>query len=283
MINTFNSSANFSCPTCNALVLRGSSFCKVCNQKFEPEPKPCALCLKFEPLKKSHAIPDSCFRKIKKNGQAILVSADKPVSNTQDSLYEPQLCGDCENLLSKSYEVYALPVLRETDVKTIINDKSISFVDIDVKKIQLFFLSIFWRAANSEKSEYKYACLPEPWNNELRQYILNNKAVPLNLVTVKISYLTHQGQRNNDNEKALKGIIRTPFCRKLLYNRFSFCFLMEGFFIEFFISGFGFKREGVINPKRNMITMPFINDLDIPEIRNIFINSMKLCGMRGFS
>lgn len=270
-----NISANFSCPNCNALVLRGSSFCKVCKQKFKPEPKPCALCLEFKPLQKSHIIPNSFFRKVKKKGKAILVSADKPVSNTQDSWYEPQLCKDCENLLSKSYEVYALPVLREKNVKTIINDKSISFVDIDVQKIQLFFLSIFWRAANSENSEYECVFLPEPWNNELRQYILNNKAVPLNLVTVKISYLTHQGQRNSDNEKALKGMIAMPFYRLHLYNRFSFCFLMEGFFIEFFTPSFCFKREGVINPKKNIITMPFINDFDIPEFMECLRSAIR--------
>lgn len=255
--------------------MKKSGFIKGCNQKFEPEPKPCALCLEFKTLKKSHAIPDSCFRKIKKNGKAILVSADKPVSNTQDSWYEPQLCEDCEKLLSKSYEVYALPVLRETNVKTIKNDKSISFVDIDVQKIQLFFLSIFWRAANSEKSEYECVCLPEPWNNELRQYILSNKAVPLNLVTVKISYLTHHGQRSSDNEKALKGMIAMPFYREHLYNRFSFCFLKEGFFIEFFTPGFGFKREGVINPKKNIITMPFINDFDIPEFMECLRSAIR--------
>lgn len=273
IINIF-ASANFSCPNCNALVLRGSSFCKVCNQKFEPEPRPCALCLEFKHLQNSHIIPNSSFRKIKKNGKAILVSADKPVSNTQDSWYEPQLCEDCEKLLSK-FEVYALSVLREKNVKTIINDKSISFVDIDVQKIQLFFLSIFWRAANSEKSEYKRVCLPEPWNNELRQYILSNKSVPLNSVTVKISYLTHHGQRNSDNEKALKGMIAMPFHREHLYNRFSFCFLMEGFFIEFFTPGFGFKREGIVNPKRNVITMLFINEYDIPEFRECLRSAIR--------
>lgn len=267
-----NSLTHFDCPNCNALVLNGSSFCKVCFQQFkQKEPKPCALCLKFKILKKSHAIPNVYFREIKnKKGKLIAVSSDK-VEYKQDSWYEHQLCGNCERLLNEFYEKDSLSFFREKIGKKIKDSKSITFRDIDTKKIQLFLLSIFWRAANSEHLAYKKIGIEEPWNNELRQYILENKPVPLNLVTVKLSYLTHDGKRNDENKKALIGTIITPFHRKLLYNRVSFCFLIKGFFIEFFIPSFGFKRKGVINLKKDSLVIPFIDIDDIPEFKELIV------------
>jgi len=278
-----DSEAHFCCPSCNRLVLKGSSFCKVCGQVFERgDLKPCALCLEFKDLKRSHAIPNSVFKKLfnRGGGQAIVVNNDVETyaKRTNDSWWEHQLCLGCERHLNESYEEYSLLFLRGKRGKKIEHDRDITFSEVDITKIQLFFLSIFWRAANSEDLAYSHIFIPEPWNNELREYIFKKQPVPLNLVTVKISYLTYEGSNGDYSEKVAKGIIPSPFSRRLPYSRFSFCFLIEGFFIEFFTPGFGFKRVGVINPKKNILVVPFIDLLDIPE----FVQGITMGIKKGF-
>jgi hypothetical protein len=220
-------------------VLKGSSLCKskICGQEFKhSEPKPCSLCLKFEELKQSHAIPNSCFRKVKnRSGQAITISGDTNTyaKRTQESWWTYQLCDACEKHLNDSYEKYALLFLREKKGVNEENSGNIIFSDIDIVKIQSFFLSIFWRAANSADLAYSSVFIPEPWNNELREYIFKKQPVP--------------------------------------YNHVSFYFLFEGFFIEIFTPGFGFKREGIINPKKNILVVPVIDLFDIPEMKEAII------------
>ncbi|GEM_PF-656158 len=265
-----DSQAHFCCPSCKRLVLKGSSFCKVCGQEFERgDPKPCALCLEFKALKRSHAIPNSIFKKLSDGCQSIVVTndADTYAKRNNNSWWTYQLCDECEQLLNHSYEKYSLLFLRgEKGKKIEHDDRGITYSEVNIGKIQLFFLSIFWRAANSEDSAYSHVFIPEPWNNELREFIFKQQPVPLNLVTVKVSHLRYEGRNGDQSEKVAKGIIPSPFNRRLLYSRFSFCFLIEGFFIEFFTPGFGFKRVRVINPKMNILVVPFIDLFDIPEL-----------------
>lgn len=265
-----DSETHFSCPNCNSLVLIGSSLCKVCGHTFKcGDPKPCALCLKFKKLKRSHAIPNSSFKKIYNGRQAIFVSGDVKAHGkcTNDSWWKFQLCNECEQHLNKSYEGYSLLFLRGEKGKKIESDGHITFSEVAIEKLQLFFLSIFWRAANSEDLAYRKMYIPEPWNNQLRQYIDKNQLVPLNLMTVKISRLTYRGKKEGETQIIPNEIIFKPFCRQLLYNCFSFCFLLEGFFIEVFMPGHGFKAKGVINPKKDILVVPFIDLFDIPEFK----------------
>ncbi|MFZ2171945.1 MAG: hypothetical protein WAW61_20175 [Methylococcaceae bacterium] len=244
--------------------------------------KPCALCLEFKDLKRSHAIPNSVFKKLfnRGGGQAIVVNNDVETyaKRTNDSWWEHQLCLGCERHLNESYEEYSLLFLRGKRGKKIEHDRDITFSEVDITKIQLFFLSIFWRAANSEDLAYSHVFIPEPWNNELREYIFKKLPVPLNLATVKISCLTYKGKMDGDSEKIISGIIKTPFLRIQLYNHVSFCFLFEGFFIEIFTPGFGFKREGIINPKKNVLVVPVIDLFDILEMKE----AIKVGIQKGF-
>ncbi|MFC6669449.1 hypothetical protein [Marinobacterium aestuariivivens] len=79
----------------------------------------CALCLRTRQLEKSHIIPNSAFKPIKRglNGKVIAVTGDKDtwVKYTNESWWEYLLCSDCEDIFEK-YETYSLGILR--------NDKS---------------------------------------------------------------------------------------------------------------------------------------------------------------
>lgn len=118
----------------------------------------CALCLKHSNLQRSHAIPDSIFRKITKsnNGQAIIIKDDEdtPLHLSSDSWWSYQLCIACEQHINASYEQYSISVLRAHKGVFKKCSAGVTFTEIDTKKLQLFFLSILWRAASSDSYAY---------------------------------------------------------------------------------------------------------------------------------
>ena len=242
----------------------------------------CALCFAVTELRRSHAIPDSVFKRITKenNGQAISFNGDDAslVDYSSDSWWEYQLCGNCEQHLNLSYERYSLSAIRAGKGKILKHDFGITFSEIDILKVQLFFLSIFWRAANSKNEAYQKIYIPEPWNNDLRTHLLNNTRVPLRFMAVKISRLIDRSVESGFSLQVLKNVIVSPFFRKLSDRKFSFCFLFEGFFIEIFMPGYTLKQriaKGVINPLNKTIVAPYLNIFDIPEILNLLVVGYK--------
>lgn len=242
----------------------------------------CALCLNNADLRRSHAIPDSVFKRISKenNGQSIRFHDDDTslVDYSSDSWWEYQLCGNCEQHLNRNYEQYSLSAMRAGKGKILKHDFGVTFSEVDTLKLQLFFLSIFWRAANSKNEAYQKVYIPEPWNNELRLHLLNKTRVPLRFMTVKISRLMDKSTDGGFSLSNLKNVIASPFFRKLPDRKFSFCFLFEGFFIEIFMPGYTLKQrvaKGVINPLNKTVAAPYLNIFDIPEILNLLIAGYK--------
>lgn len=244
----------------------------------------CTLCLTAADLRRSHAIPDSVFKRVSKenNGQSIRFDDDDSslVEYSSDSWWEYQLCSDCEQHLNVNYEQYSLSTIRGGKGKGKFekHDFGVTFIEIDTLKLQLFFLSIFWRAANSRNEAYQKVYIPEPWNNELRLHLLKKSRVPLRFMTVKISRLIDRSSDNGFSLSTLKNFIASPFFRNLPGRKFSFCFLFEGFFIEIFMPGYTLKQRaarGVINPLSKIIAVPYLNIFDIPEVLNLLVVGYK--------
>ncbi len=242
----------------------------------------CALCLQIAELRRSHAIPNSIFRLISKknNGQAVSFNDDDAslVDYSSDSWWEYQLCGNCEQHLNSSYERYSLSVIRAGKGKLLKHDHGMTFSEIDTLKLQLFFLSIFWRAAKSKNEAYKRVKIPESLSNELRVHLLSKTRVPLRLMTVKISRLIDLSAKDGFSLSVLKDFVVSPFFRRLSGDKFSFCFIFEGFFIEIFIPGYTLKQRtarGVINPLSKIFIAPFLNIFDIPEVVSLLVVGYK--------
>lgn len=242
----------------------------------------CALCLAVAELRRSHAIPDSVFKRVSKenNGQSIRLNDDdtSPIEYSSDSWWEYQLCGGCEQYLNLNYEQYSLSVIRAGKGKIFKHELGVTFSEIDTLKIQLFFLSIFWRAANSRNEAYQKVFIREPWNNDLRIHLLNKNRVPLRFMTVKISRLIDRSVKDGFSLKDLKSIIISPLFRKLPNHKISFCFLLEGFFIEIFMPGHTSKQratKGIINPLSKTITAPYLDIFDIPEVVDLLVAGYK--------
>ncbi len=168
----------------------------------------CALCLKDSNLQRSHAIPDSIFRRITKNnnGQAIIIKDDEntPLHLSSDSWWNYQLCFACEQHINANYEQYSISVLRAHKGVFKKCSAGVTFTKIDTEKLQLFFLSILWRAASSDSYAYSKVHLPAKYIEMLRTHLINKKTVPLNKITIRISRLTDKTTVDGFDQDTLK-------------------------------------------------------------------------------
>lgn len=233
----------------------------------------CGMCNKESVLQNSHAIPDSVFKKILRSnsGKAIVVPAggSDPIHYSSDSWDTSFLCGECESLLNSLYESYSLRVLRGSVGDFQRHDLGVTFSGFDPYRLTSFFISVFWRAANSKHSSYGKVYIPEPWNGEIRDHLFKNTPIPFNLASVKISRLIDRTPKNGFTLSSLKSVVMSPFFRKHKYGKYSFCFVFEGFFVEIFTPGLTYslrRQAGVILKDKRVLMVPYLDIFDVPEI-----------------
>lgn len=141
----------------------------------------CALCKKDTILKKSHFLPQSIYKKLKKLNQAkniaLMPSANKESSKAiplAKEITTNLLCGDCENKFSQNGESWfsewanidtddtgkPKPSLLMLEIMKKINEPDIHKKDILNKKDELklvyFLLSMFWRGCYDWTNFKKY-------------------------------------------------------------------------------------------------------------------------------
>lgn len=240
----------------------------------------CKLCEQHKDLQRSHAVGDSIFKKIfrKNSGKAISLSdGDQDIAYSSDSWTEYQLCKSCERYLNNEYEQYSLGVLRGKNVNISKTKIGILFSNVDLQKLNMYFLSILWRSANSGHPSYRNAVMFEDDNDYLRASILQNKPVPLRRFSVKICRVVDLSPEGGFTDFDLKGVILSPICRtqdKDKVNRISVCFMFEGFFIEIFMPGLKMEKRnqyGIIRKSKSQLVAPYLNIFDIPEMFDLMV------------
>ncbi|HCE2908011.1 TPA: hypothetical protein NGV35_004577 [Vibrio parahaemolyticus] len=238
----------------------------------------CLMCGNISELQNSHAIPDAFFRRILKSnsGKAIVVpgGGNESIHYSGDSWATDQLCASCEKLLNLSYEKYAIKTLRGSGCKVVKHTNGVTFSAIDGGTLVSFFISVFWRAANSKHPNYSKVMIPEPWNSEIRNRLYHKQNIPMKLASVKVSRLIDRTPKDGFTLESLKGLMITPFFRKVAHRRYSFCFNFEGFFIEIFTPGLPLKERkefGVLTNKSEILSVPFLDIFDVPEIEETLV------------
>ncbi len=238
--------------------------------------KKCLMCGNKSELQNSHAIPDAFFKRIYRSnaGKAIVVpgGGDEPIHYSSDSWATIQLCSSCESLLNVSYEQYSIKALRGKGCRIIKHDDGVAFNGIIGKTLVSFFISVFWRAANSKHPNYSKVMIPEPWNSQIRSKLISKQNIPANLATVKVSRLIDRTEWFS--LASLKSLIVNPFFRKVAHRRYSFCFIFEGFLIEVFTPGLALRERsqaGVLGNQTKILSVPFIDIFDIPEMEEVMV------------
>lgn len=240
----------------------------------------CKLCKKQRDLQVSHAVGDSIFKKIFRanSGKAIsITSGDEAIGFSSDSWAEYQLCLSCEKLLNLEYEMYSLGVLRGKNCKFAKSDLGLLFSGLNQHNLIMYFLSIYWRAANSGHPSYKNVVIHEDDNEYLQNAIFNNLKVPSGKFSIKLSRVVDLSVSEGFTAESLKGLIVSPFCR--IYgghkvNNISVCFMFEGFFIEIYIKRLKVKerkRHGILSKAKDRLFVPYLNLFDIKEVVELMV------------
>ena len=228
----------------------------------------CALCTKEKELKNSHTIPRSIFKKIyTDSGKGILIhtAKDTPIQKTQMQLASDLLCDGCEQTLSKEYEKYTLEVLRGQRGIHAANRLN----GVDFKKVELFFISIIWRAAVSTLPGFNEINLNSRNLEALRAAVKSGTRPTTPSISVKLNKLTDD--KNIFTNEMLKLMCIKPF-RRRYKTGYSFQFIFEGFFIEVFVPRLNYpvrKQPGVIDASIKSLKIPTIPIFSIPEASEI--------------
>lgn len=237
-------------------------------------------------LCESHAIPDSFFAKIlrKNNGKGIVIVDDKtsPISYSSNSWSEKLLCFECEQHISNTYEGKAIQILRGKLCTVVKGERSVALRKIeksfDTSMLKVFFCSILWRSALSSHASYSRVKLTSQLSEILRSSILNNAEIKEKDFSVRMARITDSTQggfAHND----LKDVIVSPFFRKHPETKqFSFCYILEGFFVEIFTPGLNHKSlcsPGVIRNKKHDLFIPYLEVFDIPEFLEMAVSGYR--------
>ncbi|MBN45330.1 MAG: hypothetical protein CMH23_02535 [Methylophaga sp.] len=233
----------------------------------------CMLCKEKKELQLSHAIPDAVFRRLlaQDSGKAIQFGSyiDK-VGYSSDSWATHQLCSSCETLINTRYEHYFLKVLRGEGCSLTIKSWGLVFTDLEQDRLIMYFLSLYWRAANSYAEQYSNVTIESHPNETLRKAILDNEKSVTELFSVKLSRLNAPDDGPAFTPNAVKSYIQSPFSRTDRLNKISYCFVFEGFLFEIFIKRLNFKRRvepGVLSSIKSRLIIPFLSMYDVEEIK----------------
>lgn len=234
--------------------------------------KTCSLCLAEKTLKKSHAIANSIFKKIFRadGGKAIVLTLnEQDISYSSDSWWQYQLCGDCERLLNDKYEQYSLLVLRGHAGRVKKLKKGVSFNGIDQRKLNMFFLSILWRASTSRHEAYSSVFLGRDMDEYLRNCLFNNIKIPIGSISVRLSRLCDKSEVHAFSLDSLKGLIVSPF-----FNGCDYCYAFEGFLVRISPPGIKLSKRsgvGVIHSNKKIMLVPFECIFDVPELHELLM------------
>lgn len=238
----------------------------------------CKLCFNYGALEKSHAYGRAVFRRLFKpgSGKAVAITyGTTPNKYSSDGWAEYQLCKCCEMLLNARYEDYSLGVLRAKYGTIEKSEFGLSFTGIDQHKLIMYFLSIYWRAANSSHRAYKHVELNCPDNEYFRRVILNDLAVPPRKLSVKVSRLKNYTKVKGLSEQGIKEWLLSPFPQTYTNDSRSagtICFVFEGFLIEIYLNGLNIKRRqepGVLSKKRKRLIIQYLDLFKVSHIVNM--------------
>lgn len=240
----------------------------------------CSLCLNQRPLCNSHALPNSVFKSILRknagNAKVIFYDATTPARNSSDTWGAELLCKDCEAKLNHKYDAYGMAVFRGYEGRVVVHAEGVDLLSIDRQRLRMFLLSIVWRVSVSDHPNYSNIDLPWAWEEELRCAFDQERKILDSRFTIAIYKLRDRTPVNGFRNENLRDFILAPVARN--YGSFiSVCFAFLGFFVEAFLPRAPTKvskRPGVVFGRSSVLTVPYLEVLDVPEIEAIFVKAL---------
>lgn len=241
----------------------------------------CRLCLQHRPLCDSHALPNSLFNYVlrRNHGKLIVVADDAstPARYSTDTWEAELLCSKCEAKLNANYDAYGLAVFRGHKGSVRLHSEGVDFLNVDRRRLRMFFLSVLWRISVSSHPSYANIDLPFAWEEDLREALDLGRPIPDSRYTVAIRKMRDSTPTGGFTNEDLRGFVAAPFARD--YGAFiSVCFPFLSFFVETFfprVPPSHARKSGVLHGRSPVISVPYIEVLEIPEIMNILVSALR--------
>lgn len=139
----------------------------------------CKFCLKEKQLIKAHIIPKWAFSYLYPENEdnripLMLASKDGQVRRPIGPYDMNILCGECDNLLGK-YDNYAKNIFIDGKLEER-GEAAYLIKDVDFKKLQLFLLSVVWRASISGSPEFERISLGV-YEERIREILISQESL----------------------------------------------------------------------------------------------------------
>lgn len=242
----------------------------------------CKLCSQRKELQKSHAIGRSVFNRVLKPAANNLILHLSPkmddIKYSSDQWDTYQLCSDCEQKINNKYENYSLNALRgkyQTIPKSVLKN-GVLLSNLDNLRVKLYFLSIMWRAAESEHPSYAGISLRSDVSGYFRELFLNDRAVSEKIFNVRLRVV-----RDDEGLVDLKGlqqIIVAPHMYKTP-NNIVFEMLFEGWLVEIYFKKPNhalLKQRGFLNNETCGYISPYVDFSEIPSLMQSLVKGKQL-------
>jgi hypothetical protein len=202
----------------------------------------CALCRTTGELKRSHIIPNSFFKAMKKDGKLVRFDFDEqsPVRLSIESWWEYLLCAECEARLSV-LETKWVPKLRQAGEALVQARKSSQIVDFDYPSLRSYLLSILWRAAASRLKAFEHVLLTRFDQEQLRAALLSGSTASTEDWSIRIARIVDSRNVLRMDQLALQPV------RNAEMNSMGFRFIFGGLVIDFFLKR-GLRSKNFIRP-----------------------------------
>jgi hypothetical protein len=202
------------------------------------------------------------------------LSKEEKIRPTQEQYSHELLCHECEQLLSKSYEDYSIGALQGRK-KVALSGRYLN--KIDVPTIELFLLSIIWKAAVSTNDAFNEVTIGSDTLEKMRQALINgkpDKTIPFSFKVTKLTLEADDGIGNEELAGFQMKISRTTHNGKT-----AFKFLLLGFLIACISpkasSAQKRKEDGFLTASQSRIKCDEMHVLDVPEILALLKTAAK--------
>lgn len=142
---------------------------------------PCALCRKLSVLRRSHVIPEFCFKPIydsKHRAVVFNVSSPSDTGFAQKGIRSRLLCDVCEKLINDRYEKPFLDHwIRKNQLQILSGSPCAVIRGLSYAEFKLFHLSVLLRASESDHPNFREVDLQDH-TDEIRRMVLQNDAGP---------------------------------------------------------------------------------------------------------
>lgn len=210
----------------------------------------CALTGKSGNFVKAHIIPKALTRR-PTNAPFIQVGqADRPIRRW-DSWYDPNLVTQSGEDILTAIDTEGIKELRRLKLvwsswgpmqsltmldHHIIDSATITQTGLRVinsvnsKTLRLFFLSLLWRAANSDLDDFKFVSLKHSDNRKLRRMILNNVVQPYNRFAMSMVQISSLAPAHN--QAPFLEQVELPNARGKYFKREVIRFFLDGLVVH---------------------------------------------------